>query len=739
MVKYRLRKPDEEGFPWMGIKRPDVLNREKIERGWKEKYVDNASGQFQRHETEPAKKEETKVNNITPIRKQRRTKPRGNKNNGNKNSGNITPIKNNGSDEKLAEKTAKDLAGWANDMMGNISFFGNNNSSNSSSNGSSNSSNKNGNAGNSAGNISPLNLTTKEKARRFNQYLIQQGRTREQVDPEYNKNRGLWGKVVDFTSRLFDNGEYGASDKEKAEAYDILYRDKISKGDNSNINPEKNVRLAINNGLSNNVNRDVYSNYSLKDFLTNPIGSLSSLLSPKTYKDEGEKLPISGRMNRLIDNRFYKDTNADADINSITLGMMYHPESSIAAQAAMRGILERTPIGANANLMSPKMAYRNTTVDEIENLKKNNIFTQRPGGDKERWVRVGTDKNVITDEEVLNAEGEVLNQRPKGKYTQKGINEYITGDDGKVYLKIRNSENGAKHFNAKTPPEVAGNKIYKRGRKSEEYMIGVEGNSSKWNAGGAGANRKVIQENKPPRTYDEAMNGRYKFGKQAYNKGKDNSAEFNKIPAGRIINLPFNEKGFAYGPNLRDAKVWKKLQNGNYKLIRTPFAQYDRSGFKGLVNRDGSINEDKFVKAVASLKKIYPKSVSANEIKNKGVAGVGGSNIESDLIEHSLAAAKSAMTAPLPKGVTRRDFVEAALMHDLGNIFGRKGHGKAGAWLMRELGIGNKDVWNAVAKHMDIKSNAETNNQLLKALHTADVGRGRSYKDILNLWPYLNY
>lgn len=138
------------------------------------------------------------------------------------------------------------------------------------------------------------------------------------------------------------------------------------------------------------------------------------------------------------------------------------------------------------------------------------------------------------------------------------------------------------------------------------------------------------------------------------------------------------------------------------------------------------------------------KAVTDISLKDKTEADNSGyerARARTNLIEHTNGVIRSAQTAPLPKGITRKQFVEAALVHDLGKLFNpTKTHGRTSNWLASQMGIRlNSAQRAAIAKHMDFLENTSSNTSLENALHTADVARGLPYSTIVNRYNYLRY
>lgn len=161
--------------------------------------------------------------------------------------------------------------------------------------------------------------------------------------------------------------------------------------------------------------------------------------------------------------------------------------------------------------------------------------------------------------------------------------------------------------------------------------------------------------------------------------------------------------------------------------------------FVNFVDKNGNINTDRFTEFWQYVTNQYGNSV-----------------VDKKRLEHSIKVAQTAQQLPLPKGVSRKDYVQAALLHDIGVAAEghTKAHGSAGAKLMRKI-AGTQltpEQYEAIEKHMDNTSYGK-GRDLLKAVEAADAAnsyssdpmniireRGKSLAEVLALNPnVMNY
>ena len=155
---------------------------------------------------------------------------------------------------------------------------------------------------------------------------------------------------------------------------------------------------------------------------------------------------------------------------------------------------------------------------------------------------------------------------------------------------------------------------------------------------------------------------------------------------------------------------------------------------KPLVDQDGNLlmSVDEIL---AQVKERIPFGKNPEEIINKGFGG------KTNLKEHIEAVVKSAQEYPLPEGVSRQDFVASALYHDLGKVLNpTSSHGGTSNYIVDLMGWPtNKAIQGAVNNHMQPQSFFSSDSNLAQGLHAADVGRGRSFHDLLEQYSHLEY
>ena len=155
---------------------------------------------------------------------------------------------------------------------------------------------------------------------------------------------------------------------------------------------------------------------------------------------------------------------------------------------------------------------------------------------------------------------------------------------------------------------------------------------------------------------------------------------------------------------------------------------------KPLVDQDGNllVSVDEIL---SQIKERIPFGTNPEEIINKGFGG------RTNLKEHIEAVVKSAQEYPLPEGVSRQDFVTSALYHDLGKVLNPSAsHGGTSNYIVDLMGWPtNKAIQSAISNHMQPQSLFVSDSNLAQGLHAADVGRGRSFHDLLAQYSYLEY
>ena len=167
-----------------------------------------------------------------------------------------------------------------------------------------------------------------------------------------------------------------------------------------------------------------------------------------------------------------------------------------------------------------------------------------------------------------------------------------------------------------------------------------------------------------------------------------------------------------------------------------------------IVSEDGSINMHNVHRFVNELRDIikqkYGSFTDPKYIFNSDYRG-GRTN----LYEHIRAVIKTASEIPLPKGYTRQQVIQAALLHDVGKVVNeaqgkheqigadilKTALGKNGGKFARVQEI-SKAVIDAIENHGHDHHMIDSSN-LTQALHFADVARGLSYDEAALKYPQL--
>lgn len=185
--------------------------------------------------------------------------------------------------------------------------------------------------------------------------------------------------------------------------------------------------------------------------------------------------------------------------------------------------------------------------------------------------------------------------------------------------------------------------------------------------------------------------------------------------------------------NQNNTNLFRYDPSYGYRRVESPVSLADPFNANTLVDVDGNVTKS----AKELLLKLYHRYpfIKMSDITNKGFKK------RTNLAQHISDVVKSAQEYPLPEGVTRQDFVTSALYHDLGKIInGQASHGNTSNYIINQLRLpATKDVMQAVGSHMNPQEYFESATPLERALHTADVGRGRPYNELVENFPYLDY
>lgn len=436
------------------------------------------------------------------------------------------------------------------------------------------------------------------------------------------------------------------------------------------------------------------------NFVGGPVGALANAATSGEYltSDEGVKktynLIKQGEYGRAA-------VSATGDVLALLAGgrgayVAGKPVVNYLDRQPLVGdVLEHTPIGRSKSSLSKNRAYRETTQSEVDDLGRTGVFREEPG--------------VTPVDDIA--------ELPKGAYT-----------DPKASY-----GHGSKYFTRGNLPEIKGHRVHsKEGVNGPRRVISVPGRGTKWHVGHGG--HTLVRE--------------VKNGKVIYKKNDIvNKPEYSwdEIPMGKAIHKRFNleyttpngTEKVVEGIGRTGAKAYKYTDTG--RMTRVPIGNKVPK-VKNPVGVGGRVKSSNLLQFYRTIEKAYPTARKFMSIKNKGYNKLG-QRVRTNLVEHTNGVIRSAQTAPLPKGVTRKQFVEAALVHDLGKLFNpTRTHGRTSSWLAQQMGIRlNKAQRAAIEKHMDFLENSSANTQLENALHTVDVARGLPYSTIVNRYRYLNY
>lgn len=180
--------------------------------------------------------------------------------------------------------------------------------------------------------------------------------------------------------------------------------------------------------------------------------------------------------------------------------------------------------------------------------------------------------------------------------------------------------------------------------------------------------------------------------------------------------------------------------NGTINVEPDPIINYNNQGLlppqvgaNALVDSEGNVNMHHLANVIKQFYKKYPQAGNFREIVNRGLGG------QTNLWEHIRDVVRSAQAAPVPEGATRQEFVQAALLHDIGKTLDRSysGHPEASLKILDEMGISvSPQVRRAIKVHMrgsdmnninrDGIGSIGKESPLARALHFADVVRSQN-------------
>lgn len=225
------------------------------------------------------------------------------------------------------------------------------------------------------------------------------------------------------------------------------------------------------------------------------------------------------------------------------------------------------------------------------------------------------------------------------------------------------------------------------------------------------------------------------------------------IPKPVELDLPNQHYGLTEPESVLDQPAPNLLSlTRKRKPYQQPQTTISTKDINKIVDKDGNVDWDAFGKAMDyyyGLTKFVAKETGWSSAAPKYTMQdiVGADRI----IDHTKNVVKSAQDAPVPKGYTKQQQVQAALLHDIGKIQGYVNHGSEGRRILhpsvsifnndivtRPFANVSDDVLNAVGGHMSTLTYGSKNN-LLRATQFADVARGKPYDEAAVSFPHLLY
>lgn len=198
------------------------------------------------------------------------------------------------------------------------------------------------------------------------------------------------------------------------------------------------------------------------------------------------------------------------------------------------------------------------------------------------------------------------------------------------------------------------------------------------------------------------------------------------------------------GPNYRQLAPPKQTVDHTVELPSSGQTITPPLSFRQLVDEKGNINTKEAIRALRQLK--HGNRTGANFIdlalnkyghKHKRER-LDRLEVEIPTLRHLQRTAEFAQKAPLPEGLTRQQYVLAALTHDIGELQSREGHAGISANIVKSMYPDTpKSTLDLIEDHMThnnpIKSDAA------RALHMADVANFQTFKEAERQFPYLRY
>ena len=161
-----------------------------------------------------------------------------------------------------------------------------------------------------------------------------------------------------------------------------------------------------------------------------------------------------------------------------------------------------------------------------------------------------------------------------------------------------------------------------------------------------------------------------------------------------------------------------------------------RESTNKLVDKNGNVDK----REIARFLNIFKENTGIDFHKQaKGIYN-NGNGRTTNLIQHIADVVKTAQDSPVPSGYTKQQQVQAALLHDLGKIYGTKHHGPNSLKVIDQAQIPfiSDAVKNSVKNHMRRVGMRDFDN-LTKSLIFADVSRGLPFDQAAYTYPQLLY
>lgn len=161
-----------------------------------------------------------------------------------------------------------------------------------------------------------------------------------------------------------------------------------------------------------------------------------------------------------------------------------------------------------------------------------------------------------------------------------------------------------------------------------------------------------------------------------------------------------------------------------------------RESTNRFVDKNGNVDK----REIARFLNIFKENTGIDFHKQaKGIYNSGNGRT-TNLIQHIADVVKTAQDSPVPSGYTKQQQVQAALLHDLGKIYGTEHHGPNSLKVIdqAQMPFISDAVKNSVKNHMHRVGMRDFDN-LTKSLIFADVSRGLPFDQAAYTYPQLLY